>query len=213
MSDDVVDTLLRKLEGKQVLIFDFDGTLADTSPLHDSAFNTVLAPMGVPVDYSSMAGLRTADALVQCLAKAGKVVPEEQIKQLASAKQSAVRNLVSELLEPMPGVNEFLKWAKSRFQLAMYSSGSRGTVELAVEKLGYAGWFCPMLCSEDVGFAKPHPEGYLKILEVLSVSAAKALVFEDSDPGIEAARRAGIETHDVRAVPFIQILLNQGFCD
>ncbi len=212
MNHAVVDTLLRKLEGKQVLIFDFDGTLADTSPLHESAFKTVLAPMGVPVDYSSMAGLRTADALVQCLAKAGEVVPEAQIKQLASAKQSAVRNLVSELLEPMPGVNEFLNWAKSRFQLAMYSSGSRGTVELAVEKLGYADWFSPMLCSEDVEFAKPHPEGYLKILEIMSVSAGKVLVFEDSDPGIEAARRAGIEAHDVRAAPFIQILLNQGFC-
>lgn len=192
----------KALQGKRLLIFDFDGTLADTSPLHAAAFNEVLAPWGLNVDYPAIAGLRTRDALAVCFATSGVNVPESQLLQLTLAKQSHVRTLIRKELRPLPGVDEFLRWARPRYSLALYSSGSRGTVTLAMEKLGYTGWFDPLLCAENVVHAKPHPEGFLKVLAMAGINAECALVFEDSDAGIEAAERAGIATSDVRATPF-----------
>ena len=59
------------LQGKRLLIFDFDGTVADTSPLHAAAFAQVLAPLGIAVDYPAIAGLKTLDAMRKCLAAGG----------------------------------------------------------------------------------------------------------------------------------------------
>jgi HAD superfamily hydrolase (TIGR01509 family) len=129
-------------------------------------------------------------------------VPESQLLQLTLAKQAHVRTLIRKELRPLPGVDEFLRWARPRYRLALFSSGSRGTVTLAMEKRGYMGWFDPMLCAEDVVHAKPHPEGFLKVLAISCIEAERALVFEDSDAGIEAAERAYLATSDVRVSPF-----------
>lgn len=196
------EALRNLFDGKRLLIFDFDGTLADTSPLHEAAFNAVLAPWGIKCDYPAIAGRRTRDALAACFAATTTSVTEAELHELTLSKQTKVRKLIQEALQPLPGVDQFLRWARPRYQLALYSSGSRGTVTLAVEKLGYADWFEPMLCAEDVANAKPHPEGFLSALAIASVSADEALVFEDSDAGIEAARRAGLVSLDVRVIPF-----------
>lgn len=193
------------LDGKQLLVFDFDGTLADTSSFHATAFNKVLAPWELSVDYSTIAGMRTRDALALCFAKANVNVSQSQIQQLTQVKQTFVRALISKELLPLPGVDEFLRWARPRYHLAMYSSGSRKTVMLAMEKLGFFGWFDPILCAEDVVHAKPDPEGFLKILDLVCIDSKNALVFEDSDAGIEAAEGAGIATFDVRVIPFDKV--------
>ena len=190
------------LDGKRLLIFDFDGTLADTSPLHEAAFNAVLGPWGISIDYPAVAGLRTRDALAACFERAGLSVPESELQKLTILKQARVRVLIQQELRPLPGVDEFLRWARSRYRLALYSSGSCGTVTRAMEKLGYTGWFDPILCAEDVIEAKPAPEGFLRALAIAGVSADDALVFEDSDAGIAAAQRADLVSVDVRIMPF-----------
>jgi sugar-phosphatase len=186
------------LKGKHLLIFDFDGTLADTSPLHAQAFEKLLEPHGVVVNYPSIAGMKTSDAMRKCLLTADIVLPNAEIDKLTLAKQSYVRELIRQQLLPLPGVEAFLKWTRSRYRLALYSSGSRGTVELSLEKLGFSGWFDPMLCAEDVNMAKPAPEGFKKILQIMKLSTDSAIVFEDSEMGILAATRAEIEVVDVR---------------
>ena len=192
--------LIQLLAGKRVLIFDFDGTVADTTPLHAAAFAQVLAPLGIMVDYSSIAGLKTLDAMRQCLAGAGRTLPDSEMAALVSAKQQCVRQMIAQGLQPLPGADEFLRWAKSRYTLAMVTSGSRATVSLALEKLGYTGWFEPVVYADDVSHAKPDPEGFLKVLQMTGVSASAALVFEDSQFGLEAACRADIEVVDVRKI-------------
>jgi HAD superfamily hydrolase (TIGR01509 family) len=185
-------TPLRLLEGKRLLIFDFDGTLADTSPLHARAFREVLRPWGVPVHYPAIAGMRTADAVAALTTRAGVELSPSQAAALSLAKQQRVRELVRQDLLPLPGVAEFLVRVKGEFRLALYSSGSRATVEAALRKLGYLGWFDPLICAEDVENAKPHPEGFLRVLELTAVAVQEALVFEDSAAGLVAARLAGI---------------------
>jgi HAD superfamily hydrolase (TIGR01509 family) len=190
-------TVSSLLKGKTLLIFDFDGTLANTGPLHAKAFKEILEPHGITVDYPAIAGMKTADAIQKCLLSIGLNLSEVKLDELVTAKQNYVRELIQKQLLPLPGVDAFLRWAKTRYRLALYSSGSRGTVELSLRKLGYTDWFDPMLCAEDVKVAKPSPEGFKKILQVSKISANFAIVFEDSEAGLLAATRASLDVVDV----------------
>jgi len=196
-------SLLNALQGKRLLIFDFDGTIADTSPLHAAAFAQVLNPLGVEVDYPKIAGRKTLDAMQLCLTRIGRELPDAEIHALVAEKQSRVRVMIAQSLSPLPGVNDFLGWAKSRYQLAMVTSGSRGTVELALQKLGYLGWFQPILFAEDVRVAKPDPEGFLRVLEIAGIPAQQTLVFEDSEAGFLSAELAGLTYVDINIVKWI----------
>lgn len=192
----------RLLHRKQLLIFDFDGTVADTTPLHTAAFAQVLRPLGITVDYPAIAGLKTVDAFRQCLASARRLLGDDEIAALVTSKQQAVRQMIASGLAPLPGVDAFLQWARPRFRLAMVTSGSRGTVSLALEQLGYTGWFDPLICAEDVAHAKPAPDGFLKALRLTGVPADEALVFEDSQAGFTAAAAAGLDFSDARLNPW-----------
>lgn len=190
------------LQGKRLLIFDFDGTVADTTPLHAAAFAQVLAPLGVAVDYPSIAGMKTLDAMRQCLNKVGRILDDAELAALVAAKQQRARQMIGEALLPLPGVDEFLRWARQRYRLAMVTSGSRGTVNLALEKLGYTGWFDPLVCADDMARAKPDPEGFLQVLRMTGVLAEEALVFEDSQAGFRAAEAADLDFVDARQNPW-----------
>lgn len=186
------------LAGKHLLIFDFDGTVADTTPLHIEAFKQVLSPLGISMNYPSIAGLKTLDAMRKCLADSGLVRSENELKNLVTEKQQAVRQMIAMGLSALPGVPEFLHWAKSRYRLGMVTSGSRGTVELALSKLGYLEWFDPLVCADDVIQAKPDPEGFLTMLRLTGTKADDALVFEDAAAGFAAAQAAGLPFVDAR---------------
>ena len=188
---------MRRLDGKRLLIFDFDGTLADTSPLHARAFVETLGPLGVPVDYPALAGLKTRDAIEKAFRVAGRAVQEVDVDALVKEKQRRVRRLIEQELNPSPQIDVFLRWAQPRFRLAMVTSGSRGTIGLALRKLRYENCFDPLICADDVERAKPAPEGFLKVLQLAQCEAAAALIFEDSESGFAAARAAGIEFIDV----------------
>lgn len=209
--------LTEVLQGKRLLIFDFDGTVADTTPLHASAFAQILAPLGVAVDYSDIAGLKTLDALRKCLKSAKRLLDDAALDALVVAKQRRARQMIAESLQPLNGVDAFLRWASARYRLAMVTSGSRVTVSLALYKLGYTGWFDPFLCGDDVAFGKPDPEGFLRALEISGLSKEDGLVFEDSDAGLEAARSAALDAIDVRITSWQKInealLLDQTYLD
>jgi HAD superfamily hydrolase (TIGR01509 family) len=195
--------LANVLKGKQVLIFDFDGTIADTSPLHAAAFESVLSPLGLNLPYSSIAGMKTADAMVFCAKTCGQVLTTEKLNSLVTAKQRLVREMMGIHLVSLPGVDRFLKWAKQHYRLSVATSGSRQTVESAMEKLGYAGWFDPLICSDDVERSKPYPDVFLKVLEHTKCRSDHALVFEDSEAGVMAAKNAGIAHIKIRVNSWI----------
>ena len=193
-----MNSYFEMLQSKRLLIFDFDGTVADTTPLHAAAFSQVLAPLGIEVDYSCIAGLKTLDAMRQCLQGAGRTLDDARLTELVAAKQQCVRQMISQALQPLPGVDAFLRWARPNYKLAMVTSGSRGTVNLALAKLGYTGWFDPLICADDVLLSKPAPDGFLKALQLTGVAACDALVFEDSKAGFDAAALARLNYVNVR---------------
>lgn len=200
MSMEPAANLTEALQGKRLLIFDFDGTVADTTPLHAAAFTEVLAPLGVAVVYPRIAGLKTLDAMRQCLNGVGRILDDAELASLVAAKQQRARQMIGKALKPLPGVDEFLRWARPRYRLAMVTSGSRGTVNLALEKLGYTGWFDPLVCADDMARAKPDPEGFLQVLRMTGVPAEEALVFEDAEAGFLAAGAASLAYVDVRTL-------------
>lgn len=190
--------LRRALDGKKLLIFDFDGTIADTSPLHAAAFVAILAPFGIRPDYADLAGMKTADAIRRGFVIAGKEIDETKLPALVAEKQHLAREAIAIGLELMPGVAQFLHWAQARCRLAMATSGSRGTVALALARVGLAGRFDPFICADDIIYAKPHPEAFLAVLGRAGCAANEALVFEDSRAGFDAAEAAGLSWVDAR---------------
>jgi HAD superfamily hydrolase (TIGR01509 family) len=168
--------------------------------LHAAAFAQTLAPWPVLFDYESIAGMKTRDAINLIVSQAGLELDEAQILQLVTQKQQCVRELIRDQLKPIEGVDKFLQWARNRYRLSLVTSGSIATVSLALQQLGLKDFFEPLICAEDVTFAKPDPEGFLKALQTTSILPEYALVFEDSDAGLAAAQHAGIACVDVRQV-------------
>jgi len=189
------------IKNKKLLIFDFDGTLADTTPLHANAFEQVLNPFKINFDYRLIAGMKTSDALRKCFVLAGiQNLSSDLISELADKKQRIVRNLISLELQPLPGINQLLDAVSGKYRLALVSSGSRLTVSLALAKLQLEDLFKISIFAEDVVYAKPSPEGFLKALELSGAQRGESLIFEDSEVGFEAAKKAQIDYVDIRSV-------------
>lgn len=196
MSQSALADLLAR---KTLLIFDFDGTLVDSSPLHARAFQSVFEPFGVEVDYGSIAGMTTGTAVDTLARKFGLSLDEDARENLVAQKRVLGRELMARELAAIEGASEFVEAATAGFRLALCTSGSRDTVSHALDLVGLAGRFERVVTAEDVVRGKPDPEGFVKILDGYDVPASAALVFEDAESGLAAARAAGIDV--IRLVP------------
>lgn len=181
------------INNKTLLIFDVDGTIADSSPVHATAFNEVLAAWGISVDYGDIAGLATEATFCRVLAGANVPFDAAKIERLARDKREAARRLLPLTLGFVPGAEQFLRFARPRFRMAVWSSGSRQTIKMTLRQLSVDQMFDMIVAREDVARSKPAPDGLLLILRALGVPAQQALVFEDAAPGIEASIRGGVD--------------------
>lgn len=181
------------LARKRLLIFDFDGTLVDSSPLHARAFAEVFAPHGVEVDYPRIAGMTTEAAVDRLAADARLALAPDERQRLVGAKRERGRELIERELEAIEGAPDFVRAAAGRFRLALCTSGSRPSVEAALARVGLTGCFDPLLTAENVTRGKPDPEMFRAALDRAGTAAGEALVFEDADSGVEAAKAAGID--------------------
>jgi len=175
------------------LIFDLDGTLADTAPIHQRAFSIALEPFGLTVDYPTVAGLRTEDAISRITERHAVKLPTPAVVEIAAVKRRMARDLMLVSLDPIPGATEFVRGALDHFKLSLYSAGSRTTVRLTLKRIGLADVFHPVITGDDVAHGKPDPEGFRAAMMWHNTVAPQAMVFEDSDAGLEAGRRAGTD--------------------
>lgn len=184
--------LARLIRSRRLLIFDVDGTLADTAPAHARAFKEVLNPFGFTFDYADIAGMTTEAALVRVFGASRASLDAGTLRDLADRKRIIARQILENDLEPFPGLIAFMDETAGT-QAAICSSGSRSTVMLSLRKMGIDQRFDPIICGEDVVRGKPDPEPFLSVLSLTEILAGDALVFEDSTSGLQAARRAGID--------------------
>lgn len=180
------------LSGKALLIFDLDGTLIDTTPVHARAFQETFARLDLAVDYSTIAGMKTDDAVAKLLAGASVPASDALVAELTKEKRRRSLEL-STTARPIDGAAEFVERSRAQFRIALCTSGSRRGAERSLETLGLTGTFEVVVTGEDVITGKPEPAAYLEVLRRTSVEASAAVAFEDADLGAEAAGRAGLE--------------------
>jgi HAD superfamily hydrolase (TIGR01549 family) len=179
------------------LIFDCDGTLVDTSPAHLAALQVGLDAYGLTMtkDWYYPRGGLTPDALMNDYeALLGRTVPREDIL----ARHKAAFQAGLQELQEVAVIAEIARDWHGRVPMAVASNGRRQNVEASLTVTKLRPLFDYIVTAEDVARGKPEPDVFLEAARRMEVAAADCIVFEDTDEGLEAARRAGMRRVDVR---------------
>jgi beta-phosphoglucomutase-like phosphatase (HAD superfamily) len=181
------------------LIFDLDGTLADTMPLHYRGWNLACRKFGAKIDTAF---------LRKHMGSPGWIIAEEIIKECKLAGIITVEQIMSEKLiefykdhhqvKPIQPVAEIAKKYYGKLPMAVGTGGHREAVVKTLEITGLSKYFDIIVTANDVTNFKPHPETFLRCAELMEVDPWFIEVFEDGDLGIEAAKSAGMKATDVR---------------
>lgn len=192
------------------LLFDVDGTLADTDPIHIRAFEQYLAPHGIAVDeafYRTRISGRTNAAIFADLFPQHSPAEHERF---GNEKEALYREIAGELA-PLRGLPPLLDWARERgCRIAAVTNGPRLNLRHVLDGLGLSERFHVLVAREDVTRGKPNPLPYLTALDRLGVDAADAIAFEDSPPGVAAAKAAGLFTAGLLTTQPASVLLEAG---
>lgn len=180
--------------GYRALLFDLDGTLAETDSLHLPTWATVLKPHGIEVDealYRERISGRSNAKIAKDLVP---VLTTEEIQALANAKEADFRERAGDL-EPLPGLTDFVDSArKNGLCLALVTNAPKANVLAVLRALDLEDDFKETVVADEVGEAKPHPAPYRAALKRLDIAPEEALAFEDSISGLASAVGAGIPT-------------------
>jgi beta-phosphoglucomutase family hydrolase len=184
----------------RALIFDLDGTLSNSLPVHMATWNKVGETYGFKFDPQimlEMTGRATIEFARHIVAYYGLSVDPEEIVKL---KQKSFRDS-AQLLEPVDEIIAIVKEYHGKLPMAVGTGASRKSTEVQLNELGIAKYFDVIVTADDVIRHKPNPDTFLKCAELMGVAPEKCQVFEDGVLGIEAAKKAGMMVTDVR--PYI----------
>jgi HAD superfamily hydrolase (TIGR01509 family) len=174
-------------------IFDCDGTLADTMPLHYRAWKRLVEELGGSFSeqlFYQWGGRPTTRILELLRDDYGLAVSD--VHTLAERKEGYFVELIHEV-KPIEPVLNIARRLHGTVPLAVASGGFRQLVEQTLEVIGIRDLFAAVVCAEDCQRPKPFPDPFLEAARRLKVPAAQCLVFEDSPVGIEAAEAAGMQ--------------------
>lgn len=181
----------------RALIFDLDGTLSNSLPVHMATWNKVGETYGFKFDPKiiyEMTGRPTIEFARHIVERYGiSAEPEEIMKQ----KQQNFWNS-AQLLEPVHEIITIVKEYHGKLPMAVGTGASRKSAEVQLGELQIAHYFDTIVSADDVTKHKPEPETFLKCAELMGVEPSKCQVFEDGDLGIAAAKIAGMMVTDVR---------------
>jgi len=180
------------------LIFDCDGTLADTMPTHYLAWQAMLGPYGIPFPeprFYAMGGIPTERIIRALAADAGVAVTDVEAMVLEK-ERLFLQHL--DALAPIVPVVAVAAAYRGKLAMAVASGGYRDVVASTLERLQLRDWFAALVTAEDTARHKPEPDVFLEAARRLGVEASACAVFEDTDIGLQAARRAGMLAVDVR---------------
>ncbi|KAI4372660.1 hypothetical protein MLD38_010863 [Melastoma candidum] len=181
----------------EAILFDIDGTLCDSDPLHYYTFRVMLQDVGfnggVPITeeffIENISGMHNEE-LARILLPDWEV---DKSRKFFEDKEAMFRRLASEKLEAVNGLNELVEWTKDRkIRRAAVTNAPRPNAELIISSLGLNGFFEELIIGSECERAKPFPDPYLTALRLLGVSNEHTFVFEDSVSGIKAGVAAGM---------------------
>jgi HAD superfamily hydrolase (TIGR01509 family) len=176
------------------LLFDLDGTLVNTDPIHYRGWRTLLQPYGLEIDpafyRTQISGRLNLDVVSDLLPT---LSPDEAL-DLITRKEALFRDMATRLA-PIPGLMRLLEWAKfAELGVSLVTHAPRLNAEFMLAILQLESAFSPILLSEEIAVGKPDPAPYRQALQRLNLTAKEALVFEDSPSAVQAASQAGIPT-------------------
>ncbi len=194
----------------QALLFDLDGTLAETDSLHLPTWVDTLEPYGVEVDEEfyrdRISGRNTAEIVRELLPD----LTSEQGRSIGDAKEASFRERASEL-EPLPGLEDFVERGRERgMKIALVTNAPEENVEAILLALKLRDFFDVVVLADEVEAVKPDPAPYRAALEKTGVPAERALAFEDSVSGISSSVAAGIPTVGIASSQDPERLLRAG---
>ncbi|MET8123855.1 HAD-IA family hydrolase [Micromonospora sp. NPDC005189] len=172
-------------------LFDCDGTIVDSMPLHYLAWRRALNEWGCefPEDlFYAWGGRPTADIVVTLNEQQGLAMP---VATVVERRESYYQELLPQLAA-VPEVLAHIHDAHRRVPFAVVSGSTRASVTASLDTLGLLDRFDVLVCADDYTRAKPDPEAFLLAAEHLGVPPGSCLVFEDTDLGIQAATAAGM---------------------
>lgn len=191
----------------QAILFDFNGVIIDDEPLQMSAYQDVLREQGIELsesDYYGALGMDDKTFVRAQFERAGQTLTDDILKIVLDAKGVRHRKLIEDELPLFPGVVTFLKATAREFSLGLVSMASPTEIRYVLERARLLSLFSVIVTAEDVNVCKPAPHCYLTALERLNgkrvgeganpLRADECLVIEDSPPGIESGRQAGMRS-------------------
>jgi beta-phosphoglucomutase len=186
----------------QAIVFDFDGVIADSEPLHLRAFQQALAADGIELTpqeyYSRYLGFDDVGVFEALARDRGLAVSERQVTALVARKGAHLQQMMQEGSVLFPGAREFIRTAAAAVPIGIASGALRHEIEEIVEAAGVADLFSVIVAAGDTPQSKPSPAPYLLAFEKLREAAGNGLeprrcvAIEDSRWGLESAHGAGL---------------------
>lgn len=187
------------------VIFDFDGVLADSEPLHLSAFQQVLTTIGIDLSaseyYAHYLGFSDRDAFVHVCRDRGVPLDDARLEALIDEKERLFPTLVGGH-GLFPGARALVDRVAAAVPVAIASGALRHEIDMLLETGGLAGRVPIIVAAGDTPRSKPHPDPYAHAVALLrdagalaaDVAPAQVVAIEDSEWGLQSARAAGLRT-------------------
>jgi beta-phosphoglucomutase len=191
----------------QAIFYDFNGVIIDDEPLQMAAYKEVLSGQGIDLtekDYYSALGMDDRSFVRAAFERASKPLADEVMREVLDGKSARHRQLIENELPLFPGVVTLLKATSRQFALGLVSMAAPVEIEYTLDRARLSELFSVVVTGEDVTVCKPSPYCYRLGLEKLNAQRSdqrllpllpqECLVVEDSPPGIESGRSAGMRT-------------------
>ena len=187
----------------EAVIFDFDGVIVDTEPLHYAAFQRVLEPLGMHFTWQeyieTYIGFDDRDAFKHAFFLKGTTLSREELYRLIQQKAAFFEEVIGSGVSAYPGVLDLLfRLHAQKLPLALCSGALRSDIDPILTMLGISDYFDVIVTADDVAVSKPDPECYQLAFQRLqtahqnSLSKDKTIAIEDTPAGISSAISAGL---------------------
>ena len=184
----------------RALVFDCDGTLADTMPVHYRAWTAMLAEHGLVLSeeqFYGTAGMPSVAIIMRLAHEQGVALEPGAVEAMTLDKEHRYVATIDEV-RPIAEVVAVAERYRGVLPMAVASGGDRWVVERTLRTIGIFDWMDAMVGAEDTERHKPEPDVFLEAARRLGVEPMACTVFEDSDLGLQAGHRAGMQAIDIR---------------
>ena len=194
--------VLRPSSSIKGLIFDLDGTLADTMPIHMEAWKRTGDEFDVTITEKMIidrAGTPTVQVIEQLNDLFGWGIDPFVFRKAKNRNYQSVKESWGPI-RPIHHVMEIANTYRSKLPMSIGTGSIRRNAEMALRDLGVSVWFSPVITAEDVLNHKPHPDTFLKCSSLMGIKPGECLVYEDGLMGIKAAVNAGMSAINIQTM-------------